>query len=170
MITRRVANEHVRTALIYLISGILLCAMNFAWGVMAGQKEAVLEDAVGVLKDKLAGYHVSAKGENGIKVVREALNSRKELLRPFLQSLDPSLVETIVSMADLAKKNDLRYETLSISREKVNVGGTAGSWRKCEALMDTLKKKGYAVKLDRKESFANERVAFSIITTGGSNE
>ena len=103
-------------------------------------------------------------------MTREKLAERKKVLRPFLNGFDPSLSVTVGAMTDLARKNDILYDMLSISRDRVNVGGTAGNWKKCEALLDFLKQKGYAVKLDRKEVMADERISFSIVTTGGGNE
>lgn len=170
MITRRAEKEHAWTASLGLAAGILLCAVNIAWGIMVNNRENRLENTVAEVKDRLAGYHVAAMGENGIKMVREALGPRKELLKPFLRGFEPSLAGKVVSLTELAKKNDLRYETFSLSRDNVSVGGTAGGWKKCESLLDALKQMGYAVKMDRKESMADERISFSIITTGGSNE
>jgi len=169
-ITSRVEKETVRTALIYLAAGLLMCAVNLAWNTMVSRKELALETATSSLADKLAGYHVAAKGEGRVKVVRDALSPRKEMLKPFLRNFEPSLMEVIGAITDLAKKNDLHYESLSISREKVNISGTAVNWRKCDVLMDFLKQKGYAVRMDRKESLSDERIAFSIIPTGGANE
>ncbi len=170
VLTRRTEKENAWTALLGLAAGILLCAANIAWGIMVGQRESVIGNTVADLKDSLAGFHVAAMGENGIKMVREALSPRRELLKPFLRKSEPSLVERIVVLADLAKKNDLRYQTFSLSRDKVSMGGTAGGWKKCEVLLDALKQMGYQVKMDRKESMSDERVSFSIITTGGSGE
>ncbi|OGV68005.1 MAG: hypothetical protein A2283_10720 [Lentisphaerae bacterium RIFOXYA12_FULL_48_11] len=170
MITRRAETEHVRTASLCLAAGILLCAANITWGMMVNHRGSLLDNAVNDIKDKLAGFHVAAKGENGIKIVREAIGPRKELLKPFLRRFEPSLADKVVVLADLAKKNDLRYETFSLSREKVSVGGTAGGWKKCEMLLDALKQMGYAVKMDRKESLADERISFSVITAGGASE
>lgn len=170
LVARRDAKETMMAAMIYLAAGILLCAVNIAWGIMISQKESSLEETSGLLADKLAGYHVAAKGEARVKVVRDALNPRREMLKPFLRCFEPSLADTIVSMTDLAKKNDLCYEILSISRDKVNVSGTAGNWKKCDVLLDALKQYGYGVKMDRKEALVDARVAYSIVTTGGGNE
>jgi len=167
VIAGRAEREVAGTALTYLVAGLLLCGVNLTWDLMVKHRESVLDKEAGSLADKLAGYHVAgAKGSIRLKIVNDALNPRKEKMKPFMRSFEPSLAETIGAMTDLARKNDLNYETLSISRDKINVSGTAGNWKKCEPLKDFLKQKGYTVKLERKESLADEKVAFSIATAG----
>jgi hypothetical protein len=169
-VARRTGRNAIGTALVYLAAGLLLCAMNLAWGVLVSQKEANVDRVLGTLADRLAGYHVTGKGEIALKMVKEAVKPRKEMLRPFLNGFEPSLADTIVSLVDVARKNDLNYEMLSIARDKATVNGTAGNWKKCEAVTDCLKQKGYSAgKPDRKESLVDSRVMFSV-TTGGAGE
>jgi len=73
-------------------------------------------------------------------------------------------------MTGVARKNDVRYEAFSLGRERMNITGTAGSWKSCDVLLDAVKQKGYTAKLDRKESLSDERIAFSINPAGGADE
>jgi len=167
VIARKAERDVASTALTYLAAGLLLCGINVTWDLAVKHRETALDKEAGALAERLAGSRaVSAKGSTRLKMVRDAMSPRKDKMKPFMRNFEPSLAETIAAMTDLARKNDLNFEILSISRDKINVSGTAGNWKKCESLKDFLKQKGYTVKLDRKESLASERVAFFIASTG----
>lgn len=153
----------------YLAAGLILCTANLYWSFAASRKESDLDREFKSLASRLAGYPMDIKGEQALKKVSDALTPQKEKLRPFMGPFEPSLVAVVGSLADIARQNDLRFETLTLARDKVSVSGTAGGWNRCEKLAESLRKAGYAVKLERKDALIDDRIPFTV-GTGGSHD
>jgi hypothetical protein len=136
---------------------------------MARQRESTVDRAFGSLADELAGFPVKAKGDAAIRIVGDKARKKTDMLRAFQNVFDPSLTETMASVADVSKRNSLHLEMLSLSRDKVQVAGTARSWNGCDELLAYLKRAGYPARLDRKDAGADGVVPFGI-TSGGADE
>jgi hypothetical protein len=117
---------------------------------------------MGALTDSLAGYHVAAKGDDAIRIVTEQVGELRRKLAPFAQAFAPSLVETTQALMSAARRLGLRYEALSVGRDSLVVRGIAGDWNSCDRLADVLMPLGFKVKIDRKESRADESIPFTI--------
>lgn len=169
-IIQRAGRESVKAALLFLMSGLLLCGINWTVRELTRKKERKIDHAFSSLAEKLTGHDLGgAKGEHALKIVSEKIETRENLLRPFLNAFEPSLTGTIAGIIEIGKKHDLRYEMLSLSRDKILLSGTAGDWNSCNELSAYLKHEGFAVKLDRKEALIDERIPFTI-ASGGANE
>ena len=162
-IHRRIRRNSVKAALIYLLSGLLLCSVNWTLQKLAAKKEADMEHALTSLAENLVGYDIGgAKGRHTLKLVDAKIEERKTLLQPFVTAFSSSLIGTMSAIMETGKKYDLRYAMLSLSREHVLISGTAGDWNSCEKLSATLKKVGFSILLNREEVLVNERIPFTI--------
>ena len=152
-----------RTALALLVASLLLCLANLGVITAVKYRSITLDSQFKALGSELAGYDIGdAKGEQGLQIVREKVAKRAELTAPFLAAFQQPVSEIVTAIADIGKKCDLSYETLSLTRDKASVTGTAVDWNACNELMRYLLKTGYDVKLDRKEAENGERVPFTI--------
>lgn len=163
-----------RAALALLVASLLLCVADLGVITALNYRSTALDSQFKALGSELAGYDIGdAKGDQGLQKVREKVAKRGELTAPFLAAFQQPVSEIATAIADIGKKCDLSYETLSLTRDKASVAGTAGDWNACNELMRYLLKTGYDVKLDRKESENGERVPFTIgpaaaVAKGGS--
>ena len=166
-IAARARRAQAAAALILLATGLFLCAGATALRVLAHQREAQVDEAVGVLTDRLAGYHVAAKGQDALKVCSEAVQRRIQSAAPFRAALEPSLVSLIAQIADMGGKQGLRYENLTLTADKVQIAGAGRDWRSAEPLLVMIKGHGYDAVLERKEALEDQTIPFSIASRGG---
>ena len=159
----RSRSQSIKTALLFMLAGLLLCGINLTWGRLIKRKETQIDHAFYSLADGMAGYRLTARGDHALTLVRDKLDKRMDLLRPFLKAFEPSLTSTVSAIMEIGKKQELRYEILSLSQDKeVLISGTVGDWSRCEKLLAYLEQNGFTAKLDRKEALADGRVPFTI--------
>jgi len=159
-----------RAAALMLVAGLLLIAVNLSWGTLLRHREAGIDNAFVELRDALAGYNVgAAKGEDAIRIVRDSLDKRRRSLQPFASVFEPSLMKTVAAIVETGTQHDLRYETLSVEKDRILVSGTAGDWKRCEKLPARLRQAGYNLRLDRKQALDDARIPFTL-SPGDPNE
>jgi hypothetical protein len=163
------AEESRRCAAFTLLAaGLILCAANAAVITTINRRNLDLDAKFRSLASELAGYDIGeAKGEQAIQKVKEKTDKRKELFSPFVNCFTPPLHGIVTAIVDTGKKLDIRYDSLSLTRDKVSVTGTAGDWKSCDELVKLLSREGYLVKLIRKDAQSDERVPFTITPVGG---
>jgi len=168
-IVEEARRQLVRAAVLLLSGGILLCALNLGVRTLLIKREARIDRAFASLADRMAGYHVKAKGQHALKIVCEKVNAQRQELEPFLDVFRPSLTVLIASAVDIAVTHDLRYEMLSLSRKHVAIRGTAVDWNRCDRLSEYFEQEGIAVKLHRAEVLDDERIPFTIVSEGSND-
>ena len=127
-------------------------------------RNKIMNKRVKTSVDSLAGYHVTALGADAISIVEDSIATRKADLAPFMQMFAPSLLDVIVDIVAVAKKNDLRYEDLSLSYKKVFISGTSGDFDSSQELAEILVRAGYYVSNKRSSAISDERIPFAITT------
>ncbi len=168
-VTRQIAKRHRLAAWTLLAAGIFLCVANLTVIGIISRKNAALDASFRSLGSELGGYDIGeAKGEQGLQKVREKTDKRKDLFEPFLNCFKQPLHRIVTVIADTGKKVDLRYDTLSLTHDKISITGTAGDWKSCDELVKVLSREGYAARLIRKDAKNDERVPFTI-TSGGTD-
>ena len=166
-LVRRQRRQAVRTPLLMLTAGILLCGVHIALNVVVRGRESAIDRDFHALASDLAGYDIGpAKGEHAIGMATDKARERKLAMAPFLRAFQPSLTETVALVMEVGKKHGLRYERFELADGAAAIRGTSVDWRACEALLDALKEAGLAVTLDRREANAEERIPFAIATEG----
>ena len=161
-IAQRARGRAMLTAGVVLVSGILLCCVNPVVKLIGNSKLGSADRAFKTLAESLAPGQVrEAKGQHALGIVRSELEKETAALQPFLAAFEPSLGELLVSAMKTGKKNDLRYEMLSLSREKIEVRGTSSDWNSFAGLLSLL---GVGERhLNRRDAGADERIPFSIV-------
>jgi hypothetical protein len=162
VVRNRLMVRSVQPSVPVFLSGLLLLVAGLGTRIQARAREVRLDRQTAALVDRLAGYHVAARGEHALGVVTAELEKRFQRLQPFAQAFQPSLSGIVRSVVDTGRVSGLRYEELSLSRDEVRISGTAPGWESCEALMSGLREAGFAVRLERRGELAEERVGFSI--------
>jgi len=161
LVKRRV-RLRIGAALLGLLAGLVLCIVNLSVQHTVRKREAVADRVFGAVADNLAGYHLAARGEHAVRTVRDAVERRTGLLRPFADAFEPSLAEVLATVTGLAQRHDLRLASCSLSRDAVSVRGTAGGWQSCDELARYLAERGYEATLAREDADADGRIPFSI--------
>lgn len=163
VVTRKARRQALTAAAVSIAAGVLLCAVNLAVQVLLDRREADMDRAFSSLRDGLMGHNrLEAKGQRAIQTVRLKIEKDKEELQPFLNAVGPSLLDSMLSIVQIGKKNQLRYEVFTVSRDNVAMDGTADRWAGCDELVSFLKGLGFSVKLNRKEALADGRIPFDI--------
>lgn len=156
-----------RAVAILLAAGILLCGANLGVRLYAERMKARAGQSVAALVDHVAGFHVTAKGEDAMGIVAGRVEERKQELAPFIHAFERSIADLIPDIARTAELNDLKCEMLSISRSSIEISGVASEWNTIESLAAVAMRAGYDVEIERKESLADESVPFTIFSKGG---
>ena len=148
---------------VVLLSGLLLCGLS-GWTQACIAREKNRQSAVlRQLTRRLAGYDTgAARGEQALRTVNDAVRKRQDTLRPFHDAFEPSLTGVVGQILDIGRQCDLRFETIILARDQVQIAGTARDWRRVEALLAYVKALGFAAKLDRKEPLDDETIPFLI--------
>ncbi|MCK5849383.1 MAG: hypothetical protein KAH23_00605 [Kiritimatiellae bacterium] len=160
-ITRRNRKRVMKTAILFLVSGLLLCGAMPAVKTIIERKNTRMKDVFGMLVEDLAPGQVgNAKGRDALGIIRSELEKERKELEPFRAAFRPSLRRTIASIMEIGKKNGLRYETISLSENRVEISGSAEDWNSFAELLSFLNVSGDKIK--RKDAQADERIPFTI--------
>jgi hypothetical protein len=163
-VSRRAARTVSLAIAAVAASGIILAAAGSMTLFAARAREATLSRAVSSMADDVAGYHISARGEDAIRLAKAALSERRRVLRPFLDATAPSLVDRLADIAYYANRDRLRIEALSLSLTNLTASGIARTWTSCDALADRFKSLGYPVTLNRKDAVEDYWIPFTLVT------
>ena len=159
---RAEARSSMRTAAVYLAAGILLCAVNVAFWQLAGWRQQSAERTVTDLARSVAPHARLLYGQEVAQAEREA-KADAEKLAPFVRSFEPSMSTTLASILDEAQQDHVALESIALNAKSATLLGVADDWKMCEKLAARLRDLGFAVRLDRQEVVADDRVRFSII-------
>ena len=151
-----------RAALLLLLGGVLLCAGNLAARVRVRRAAERLDRGFYALVDELAGYHVTARGDDALRTATDVARARAEELRPFTRVFEASLADAVADVVAFGERSDLRYDTISLGQERVQVSGTAAEWSAPDPLVALLSARGYVVRLDRSDALVDERIPFTV--------
>lgn len=172
VVAARRQRHHLVTSLVVLCAGLLLAATSLTTGMLANLRLKDTQTEFSRQVDKLAGYHVTEKGDKALAKVRKAQKDRLKVSRSFDEAFEPSLVSTLIAILQVGRENGLAYEMLLLGKDKdkntVSITGTCATWNQCEKLSQRLKELGYTVHPDRKET-SDGRIYFTIVQ-GGAND
>jgi len=159
---RRTESIGRRATLLAMAAGLLLCVGNLAASILAAQREADIDRSFAALADRVAGFHVAAKGEHAVRIASASASARTAALRNVSDAFGASLLDTVSTVRDAARENDLRIGTLVLRPRTASLSGTAGEWDRCEYLVPPLEAAGYTVTLVRSDAAADGRIPFTL--------
>lgn len=152
----------MRAALVSLAAGLVLCVFNVGARVsLSSVKSSVDADFEG-LADRLAGYHITAKGRDAVTIVERIVKERTARLAPFAAAFQPSLTSHIKALTSMGAGTGLVFEWVSIDSSEIMIRGTAPGWNSCDNLVSYLRSNGYACELDRGEADKDGAIPFVI--------
>ena len=159
----------LKRAFVLFLSGLLLCGINAAWSLVAKYRINEANRDFGSRVDNLLGYHLAgARGAQAVTVVHRKNSEQAELMQPFLDAFNPSLLCPLAETLSVAAKHDLRLEYFAIDLNNVDITGKGSDAEGAAALCKTLESAGYTLKLDETESEEDGKTTFSISTGGES--
>jgi len=167
-VTESRAGKSARAAAALLLAAALaVCAADiFAMARMRAAR-ATVDAEFSALRDRLLGYKLAVKGERAVSVVAAELESRKQKTRPFLAAFSPSLVTRAGMIMDIAKRDSLRFDSLTITPGSIAVSGTAAGWNGWSGLAAALAAEGYRTNVKPGTAGPDGRVPFAVATGGG---
>ena len=151
-------------AMLLLVTGIFLCAGNIMMQRIVADRNKMVNERFKESVDSLAGYHVTALGADAFSIVEDSIATRKADLTPFIQMFSPSLLDVVADILEVAKKNDLQYESFSLNHKEIFVSGTSGDFDASQELVETLVQAGYYVFNKRSSAISDKRIPFTITT------
>jgi len=163
---RRARGRARAAAAVVLASGLLLCAASPSARLISGRKIDAANTVFKTTAESLiSGPLGPAKGEDALRIVRSELAGETDSLEPFVAAFEPSLSDLLLAVMETGKDNDLRYEVVSLGRDRIEVRGTSSDWNSFSELLSVL---GVSEKhLRRKDAGADERIPFSIVADRG---
>ena len=151
-------------ASILLLAGLVLCAANAAVRVRARRFDDAMHEQVRAVVDRVAGYHVAAKGDDALGVAADEVDRRIEQLLPFATAFGRAPSGVLAEVMKAA--GGLRIESLTLTRDKIQMNGTGTEWQSAEKLVTILGASGYDVKLTRRSALPDGTVPFQIVSEG----
>jgi hypothetical protein len=159
---RAAASRGRRAAACWCAAGVLLCALGLASDALLSRRLAAADRLVGGAVDELAGYHVTARGTDALRVVQDRVGDQVAALRPLRRAFEPSLLNLVTAIRDAGRRHRLRLSELSVSARELRVVGLADEWNACDAAGRAAEQAGYTVRIDRESLLAEEAVKFTI--------
>lgn len=164
------ARGRARAALVAAAAGAVLCAANLAAEARLRHHRQAADRAVVELATGLAGHSLGgARGEDALRVVRTALDRRRESLQPYVDAFAPSLTAELAEIAAQGQRAKLRLELLRLEPRALHIAGLAPDWTGCDALVQRLQQRGREVTLKRQEALPDQWIPF-VIQQGGGDE
>ncbi len=161
---RERARRH--TAWTALAAGLLLCALNLAFGAMTDMQNRRADRELEQQAKTITGYPSVPRGQE-LVVTQRALEEQREQLNPFLRAFQPSHSALLRDVLQWGLAGGLRFESITLRPEHLLIQGVADDWDGCEVLKKHLIAAGWTVQLDRQEAVAVEHVRFRL--TAGRN-
>lgn len=148
------------------LSGLMLSAAAVGTHAAVAAREHRMEADLAALRDRLAGFHVKAKGAHAVRVVEDAVQDRIEKTAFFVEAGRPSLSFLLNDITRLGNRLGLRYTELALTGRSIHVKGTAPDWRNCDPLIQRLRQAGYAAELQRQNVLVDDVIPFTIVSGG----
>lgn len=155
------ARRERRTAMTFLAAGLLLCAANGAWRLALAHRRTSIQAELSALARGFTGMSKVPRGQE-VLLSRRAAAGRASLSSPFLQAFRPAAMPLLAELLEVARRNGLFLETLSLKAGAVSIRGTADDWNRCEGVAAALREKGWLADIQRQDAGADERVHFAV--------
>lgn len=164
---RRAADARARAAAaVILIAGILLAGFSFTSRLLGERRFNRIKSEIAAVAGELApGVTIPYGWE--IPEVQKAWEKQAPQTAPFLDAFTPSLAVRLAEVIKAGQASAVRFETLSLKRNRLILTGVAEDWDQCGQLEQRLKALGYTVKLERQEAVAEAEVRFTVNAEGG---
>jgi hypothetical protein len=149
-------------ACVTLVCASLMIAASLTANYLGTEREEALAMKVARLTERLAGFRVTARGEDALRVVRTAVDARIEALQPFRRQLIDSPAAILPEVLDSAQRNGLQIETLTLTPRRLSIAGTALAWRSCDDLIMRLEHRLMKTRLERRDARDDLRIPFAL--------
>lgn len=165
-VTRHRARQARGVSVALASAGLVLCGLGLAWPSVLEARKRGVQTELESLAGRLAPGVRLPYGQE-LRTVRQALQDRAALYRPFLDALEPSAATLLLEVLQTARANGLTLDSLGFSGDAVTARGTGADWDRCEQLAGPFRARGLHVVLERQEAGLDEKVHFTL--KGGNN-
>ena len=145
-----------------LISGLVMLGLAFAGQLFMSKQLRSINEKIGKMLDEIAGYHVEAKGEHGVKVAKEAFLQRREKMKFLLIPFEKNNIDLLSEVISNADEAGITIDTLNIETNKIEILGSASLWDSPQLILTQIGRWGYNARIERKDAGADERIPFKI--------
>jgi hypothetical protein len=159
--SRRRNRQKSRVAAVVLAAGLLLCGLNAGWRVLLARQKETAQEKLASLAQRMSRMSRVPRGQE-VLVAERAVREQAPLDAPFVEAFEPSLMAILAGIVDLAHKNNMAIEYLSLKKDAVSVRGAATEWSQGELLAGLLRGRGFTADIQRQDAGADERVHFTI--------
>ena len=138
-------------------------SFEFLTKIFIERKKQEMNKYIANMVDRLAGYHVEAKGEHALKIAKDAFKQKMDKMKVFLP--DDDKVSLIIDIVNECYSSGVTIGTINLSTNVLEIYGTAPSWDAPQPLVLKLTKLRYKPNLERKEANLEYRIPFQITAT-----
>lgn len=149
------------TAILLLLTGILLCAFNLAWQIIGSFHFKGAQREISRLTGELAPGRAITYGRE-VSEVQPVVQKRLSEFSPVLHIFSQPLSVRLAGIINAGQEARLAYTRLEINRDKVTINGTAEDWNYGERLAGHLRNIGYKVEIERREAEGDDLVHFIV--------
>ncbi len=150
----------IRSAVILLVSGILLCAAAVWWDFTVEARSTSLERQFSERVDSIVGYHEPAKGETAILIAERSLSERFQTQKPLGDAFSPSLAVSLQNVLGVLQAQGVQIAHLQLESDRLQVKGTIPATLTDLVLCDAFEPLGYRVEVIRGDESVTDRHSF----------
>jgi hypothetical protein len=151
----------MRIAWMAAAAGLVLCIANAGLGIARERADQRVQAALTEKARRLSGLPYVERGQETLLVSRE-IEAQLEKLDPLLRAFKPSLTLDIQTLLTQAQDVGVQFDSLTVRENQLVAQGLAPAWEPCERLVEQLRARGWDAALDRRETWATDRVAFRL--------
>lgn len=154
--------KHARlSALLLLLTGILLCVFNLAWQFIASSRFKDAQREIARLTAELAPGRAVTYGREA-EEMRPVMQKQLEDFSPLLNVFAEPLSIRMAAVINAGREAGLAFTRFAISREKITINGTAAGGSRSENLAEYLKNMGYNVVAEQEKPGSGAPAPFVI--------
>lgn len=164
VLTARAEKAARNTAMTLVAGGLIVVALAIGMDLFGNRMIERVKTEFTKRVDALAGDHVTARGDDAIAAVDQAMQKGQGKSRPFAEAFAPSLAGHLKAIVISGKSYGMTFSRVELRRNSVTVTGTAKTWDNCEKMAGILASMGYPAKAFKESTAADGRIRFKITT------
>jgi len=145
----------------FLLAGIILIAFNLAWQVIASTQFSNAKNRISGLCRELSPDRRITYGRE-TEEIQPVVQKRLEDFAPVINAFNQPLSIPLAGLINAAKKTDLSYSRLELSRDTILISGTTEDWDYCDQLLKYVRSLAYLAEVERHEAEDDNGVRFTL--------
>ncbi|MBT3191841.1 MAG: hypothetical protein HN341_04735, partial [Verrucomicrobia bacterium] len=159
----RTDGTRLRSAMVLLVAGVLLCIVPSLWGYAIASRQRALATQFSARLNGMMGYAVGQKGAHAFLTAERELAARTLQREPIAAAFKPSLLADLTEALSGIGEFDVHIEHFALTDEGLQIRGSAPSGATETLLREAFSMAGYEAKVTLGDNAEDgERFAFVV--------